>query len=304
MLALLYALVRCDVFIFSGFTSFLGFHELPILKLFGKKVVVVFLGSDARPPLLSGRHLDDMGAQLPPSAILAESKRMVRKIRKIEKYADAIVNHTATAQFFSREFVRFMAMGMPANMNIKAETSVFNAGLSQTIRILHAPSRPVAKGSLVFRKIIEELRAAGYLIDYVELVGAPNAEVLKELEQCEFVIDELYSDIPFAMFATEAAIFYKPVIVGGNYVNQVRQDNPDDQVPPSVYVDPDQIKQAIKALLDDAELRKTLGEQAFQFVKNTWKSKKVAENYLNLIKKKLTFILEFCLLPIRVRIVY
>lgn len=286
-LALLYAVVRCDVFIFSGFSSFLGFRELPLLRFFGKEIIVVFLGSDARPPLFSGRHLDDMGALLAPAVIYAESKCMVHKIRKIEKYADVIVNHTATAQFFSREFVRFMAMGMPINSNIKTKISRVNGNPSQSIRILHAPSRPIAKGSLVLREIIEGLRVDGYLIDFIELVGVPNSEVLKELEQCDFIIDELYSDVPLAMFGTEAAIFCKTVIVGGNYANQFAQDNQDAQCPPSIYVDPNQIKQAIKILLDDAELRKRLGEQAFQFVTCNWNSKKVAENYLKLIDREI-----------------
>lgn len=283
-LALLYALVRCDVFIFSGFTSFLGFRELPLLKLFGKKIVVVFLGSDARPPLFSGRHLDDMGAQLAPAAMLVESKNILRKIQKIEKYADVIVNHTATTQFFSREFVRFMAIGMPINTNIKPEKSRIKVGTSQAIRILHAPSRPVAKGTFVFRQIIEELRADGYLIEFVELVGVPNSEVLKELEQCDFVIDELYSDTPLAMFATEAAIFSKPVIVGGYYAQHYESDNPDELVPPALYVEPESIKSAIRKMIDDGNFRLDLGKRAHEFVQNNWHARSVSKNYLRLIE--------------------
>lgn len=59
-----------------------------------------------------------------------------------------------------------------------------------------------------------------------------NATVLQELQQCDFVIDELYSDVPLAMLATEAAIFGKPVIVGGYYSNNFSPENPDSQIPP------------------------------------------------------------------------
>ncbi|TAJ77001.1 MAG: glycosyltransferase family 1 protein [Gallionellaceae bacterium] len=280
-LVFLYALIRCDVFIFSGFTSFFGFRELPLLRLLGKKVVVVFLGSDARPPIFSGRHLDDTGAHTDPAEAYEEAIRMVSKIRKIEKYADVVVSHTATAQFFSREFIRFMAVGMPINSHLDASNIKQDQGRS--IRILHAPSRPLAKGSFVFRKIIEELKAEGYSIDFIKLVGVPNREVLLELQKCDFVIDELYSDIPLAMFATEAAIFGKPVVVGGYYAQQYKTDNPDAHVPPALYVEPEDIKQAIRKMIVDCDFRLDLGRRAHEFIQGKWNARTVAKNYLCLI---------------------
>lgn len=284
-LVFLYALIRCDVFIFSGFTSFLRFRELPLLRLLGKKVVVVFLGSDARPPIFSGRHLDDKGAHVDPEEAYEEAKRMVSKIRKIEKYADVIVSHTATAQFLSRDFIRFMAVGMPINSNLVVNND--QEERDKPIRILHAPSRPLAKGSLEFRKIIEELKAEGFSIDFIELLGVPNREVLLELQKCDFVIDELYSDIPLAMFATEAAIFSKPVVVGGYYALQYQNDNPDTHVPPALYVEPEDIKQAVRTMIIDSDFRLDLGRRANDFIQGKWNACTVAQNYLRLFEREL-----------------
>lgn len=276
-----YALLRCDVFIFSGFTSFLGFRELPLLKLLRKKVLVVYLGSDARHPIFSGRHLDDEGGYVDPASAYDEAARLVRHIRKVEQYADLIVNHTATAQLFSRPFIRFMAVGMPIESGTDAPT--FSAEHGGDIRILHAPSRPLAKGSLVFRQAINELRAEGYSIDFVELTGVSNSAVLQELQKCDFVVDELYSDVPLAMLATEAAMFGKPVVVGGFYAKQCRTENPDLEFPASYFVWPDEIKPAIRKMIDDREFRLDLGMRAHTFIKNNWNARKVAENYLLLI---------------------
>lgn len=278
---LLYSLVRFDVFIFAGFGSFFRFYELPLLKLFGKKIIVVYFGSDARPPLFSGRHLDDVDGFVDSVSAHVETARLVKQIQKVEQYADVIINHTATAQFFSRSFVRFVATGMPIESSNASPPDT--AGESKTIRILHAPSRPLAKGSLVFRQILDELRTEGHSIDFVELIGVPNNVVLQELQNCHFVVDELYSDVPLAMLATEAAQFGKPVVVGGYYADQFKIDNPDPELPPSLYVDPVDIKQAIRKMINDPEFRLTLGKQAQDFIQNNWGTRKVAENYLRLI---------------------
>lgn len=277
-----YAFARFDVFIFSGFNSFFGFYELPLLKFFGKRVLVIYLGSDARPPILSGRHLDDAGAFVNPKHAHQETVRMANKIRRVERFADLIVNHTGTGQFFSRNFVRVNALGSPAfdtAINIEHNAAA-NDG---TIHILHAPTRPLAKGSLLFRQMIAELCEEGYPISYVELTGVPNSVVLHELQRCDFVLDELYSDAPLALLGTEAAMFGKPVVVGGYYAEQYKIDNPDSDFPPSLYVEPAQIKAAIRKLIDDQEYRLNLGRQARYFIQNKWNARKVAENYLRLI---------------------
>lgn len=278
----IYAIIRCDVFITSGFGSFFRFYELPLMKLLGKKIVVVYLGTDARPAYLSGKHLDDVGKPFDCLVAKKETVRQVKMIRKVEQYADIIINHTATAQFFTRDFIRLHALGIP----IKSHMSLSHTALKQSnvTHILHAPSRPLAKGSLVFKQAIEELRAEGYEIDFIELVGVANSVVLQELEQCDFVLDELYSDVPMAMLATEAAVFGKPVIVGGYYAKQYKIDNPNHEYPPSLYVVPSDIKGAIRRMIDDKDFRLTLGKQAQKFVKQSWNTRKVAENYLRLIE--------------------
>lgn len=279
----LYAIIRCDVFITSGFGSFFRFYELPLMKLLGKKIVVVYLGTDARPPYLSGKHLDDVGKPFDHVTSKNETVSQVKLIRKVERYADVIINHTATAQFFTRDFIRLNALGMP----IKSHMSLSQTALKQSnvTRILHAPSRPLAKGSLVFKQAIEELRAEGYKIDFIELAGVANSVVLQELEWCDFVLDELYSDVPMAMLATEAAVFGKPVIVGGYYAKQYKIDNPDHEYPPSLYVEPSDIKGAIRKMIDDKDFRLTLGKNAQEFVNQSWNACKVAENYMRLIER-------------------
>ena len=270
---LLYAVARYDVFIFSGSESFLRLHDLKLLKVFGRRIIVIFLGTDARPPYLSGRHLDDEGGLLDPVAGLAETREIHDRVRRMERYADCIVNHTATDQFFTRPYVRFLAIGMPIFAD---NTPAEEPRPHKKIRIVHAPSRPLAKGSNVFRRVVGELRAEGFEIEFVELVGVPNARVLEELRRCDFILDELYSDTPMAMFAAEAAVFGKPAVVAGYYAEDFIRDNPGPKQPPSLYVHPSKVKEAVRGLIEDEQLRLRLGEKARDFVREEWSAASVA----------------------------
>jgi hypothetical protein len=284
--AFFHALARCDVFILPGFGGYLGFFELGLLRLLGKRTVVVYLGSDARPPFFSGRHLDDSAGLVEPRVARVEAVSMLRRIRRVERNAHAIVNHTATAQFFERSFTKLLALGIPAIPDPRvgaaatAERSLPQAGVFDVCRVLHAPSRPIAKGSAKIRKIVQELRDEGDAIELVELVGVPNQTVLAELAACDFVVDELYSDSPMAALAAEAARFGKPTVVGGFYASQFAADNAGLPIPPSLFVAPDDMKGAIRRLVRDRQFRKELGVAAQAFVRDVWSGAATAERYL------------------------
>ncbi len=283
LVVLYYAIGRYDVFIFTGYGSFFRFWELPILKLFKKRIIVIYVGSDARPPIFSGRHLDDVGAYVSCLTAYNEGRQIVSAIRWVERWADVIVNHTGTAQFFTRSFVRVLAVGTPIQMSEESQPRLSGEVRQRPVKILHAPTRPLAKGSPTFRRLIDELRNEGHSIEYIELIGVPNSKVLEHLQECDFVIDELYSDAPMAVLATEAAMYGKPVVVGGYYAEQFLIDNPDAESPPVLYVDPENIKDAIKTMVIDVDFRTTLGKKARKFILENRSARKVAENYLRLV---------------------
>ena len=282
LMALIRAIAKYDVFIFLGIGSFFRFLELPLLRLLGKDVVVVYLGSDARPPYLSGRYRDDLGDCFDPPHILREARAQIALIRRAERFASSIVNHTGTAQFFSRPFIRLNALGMPME-TAATQTSVNGDRPDGRVRIVHAPSRPRAKGTELIRAAVKACRQDGYSVELVELHGVPNSKVIEELQKCDLVIDELYSDVPMAMLAAEAATFAKPVIVGSYYLEGYANDNPDERRPPVEFIQPGKLNDAIRKLLDDPLYRKELGLSAQEFVSEVWAPKVVASNYLRLM---------------------
>jgi len=272
-----WALLRFDVFIFSFGQSFLRFHDLPILKFFGKKIIFVFLGSESRPPYLNRKFYND--------GRIANTVKLTGQIKaniaRIERYADVVVNHPPTSQFHQAKFVQFLKIGIPTAFAFPGATPV---ALDAQVRILHAPSYAEGKGTDRIRIAVANLQAQGYPITYTEIINRPNAEVLEALKTCDFVVDELYSDTYMARFAAEAAFFGKPSIVG-SYASAVDMGSLDGaDIPPVHHCHPDEVERAIEQLVSDVAYRTELGRQAHVFVLSRWSPQAVAERFMSLVR--------------------
>lgn len=271
---------RFDVFVFGYGSSVLGLRELPLLKRLGKRLIFVFNGSDARPSYVDGADMaESLGRDIDDAVRLAREKKA--KITRIEHYADVIVSQPAFSHFFESPIVDFFRIGHPVRLR-GGPGEVRQA--SDTIRILHSPSSPEVKGSDRIRATVEALSAAGHRLELVELRGVPNDRVRAEIEQADFVIDQIYSDAPMVGFATEAAIAGRPAIVGGYAWPHLREIYPGESMPPVEMCEPETLGEAILRLSTDAGHRRALGEQAHAFVTTTWAPSAIAERYVSLMR--------------------
>ncbi|WP_263833679.1 glycosyltransferase [Sulfurospirillum oryzae] len=275
----IFSLFRFNVFIFGTNKTFFRFVDLPILKLFNKKIIFVYFGSDSRPPYMSGIDLNIKKSSL--QTLVQEAKRLKAKIIKVEKYADIIINNPASGQFHEKNFINWMCIGMPTDIVKLTET--YND--SNKIIIVHAPSRPITKGSNTFREIIQKLQKQ-YDIDYIELVNCPNNRVIEALQKCDFILDEVYSDVPLGGLSTEAAAFQKVSIVTGYYSSFLSKDIPSkNYLLPSIYNEPEQLESDILYLIQNIEIRKQLGEATYQYINQNWSSLAIAKKFIMLINK-------------------
>ncbi len=280
------AVVKHDVFIFGYQSSFLAFYDLPVLKLLNKKIIYMFHGSDSRPPYINGAVMAPNGS-LTIGQCIERTREWKKRLNRIEHYADVIISYPLHSHLHERPFVFSTLVGIPCVTSIECgETIHLSSGISnkRAIRIVHSPSRPEAKGTSKIRQAVKNLRARGYSIDFIEITNKPNAVVLNELRRCDFVVDQLYSDTPMAGFATEAAVFCKPAVVGGYAQEEILRIFPADKIPPVHYCHPTKIEEAMEKLIVDEDYRLELGRRAKWFVENNWTPKKVAARYLRLIE--------------------
>jgi hypothetical protein len=293
LVLLIYSIFKYDVFIFTGFNSIIRFYDLPLLKLFGKKIVVIYLGSDARALYLSGAYLDDNNSDNDPKKVAKELRKIIRNISLVESYADIIVNHTATAQLMRRSFIPLLYLGLPVDFNKINRNSVycrnsFNKS-ENIIKIIHAPSRPRSKGSEKIRRAIYELNNEfcdiNLFLELVEITNRSNSEVLSEISTCDFVINELYSDTFLSALDVEAAVFGKPSLKFGYYSNMIVADNHSAKFPDNLmYYEPDTLKEVIRLYALDENLRLRNGENIKRFVTEEWSAIRVAERLESLLE--------------------
>lgn len=281
-LAFLMAAFRFDAFIFLYGQTFTNSHlELWLLRRLRRKIIFIYLGSDARPPYMDGgRFAGEIDDPLPaPHQLRGLVANCKRQIRLHERYANYIVTSPATAHFFERPYINWFAMGLPKTLLTPPAPPTTNTAL----RILHGPSHPLVKGTAHILACIERLRAKGYAIELIKIQGMTHDHVLRELATCDFVVDQLYSDTPMAALATEAAFFAKPAVVGGYFAAGLDQALAPEDTPPSLFVLPHELECAIERLICQPEWRHALGLRAYHFVNEHWNARAVAQRYLKLL---------------------
>ena len=289
----LLAIFRYDVFIFGFGESLLrGNRDLVFLRLMRKKVIVnLGHGSEARPPYIDGSLQSNDGVYPCIKEIFELTIKRKARVSHIESWATTVIGAPLTTSHFSRvKFINIFALGIPIQMNqfvaVHSNTHLKKEGVtSLPIRILHSPSRFAAKGTEVIKVAIENLITRGYDIDFVLVHGRPVEEVITAIQNCDFVVDQVYSDTPLAGFASEAAWFGKPAVVGGYGWDMIRNCVPEGMWPPSRICHPDDLESAIESLICDREERLELGRQAQVFVREMWNAEAVAARFLKLVQE-------------------
>lgn len=277
-----WALLKHDVFIFSFGSSLLPKNlDLPVFKMLRKRIICnIAHGSDSRPPYIDGSYLNIDGKHLNIQSLRRRTDNIKLRCVFIGRYADLVMGAPLSSQFFNTKFVNFFQIGIPYSIKQVPDKTPSGVG---SIRILHSPSHPQAKGTPMIRRAIKSLRQKGHNLQLIEIIGQPNSVVLKELSLCDFVVDQVYSDTPMAGFATEAAWFGKPAVVGGYGFEKLHTLVSESMWPPSKTCHPDNIEQAIEDLIVNVEERHRLGVAAQTFVRERWSAMEVARRYLRLI---------------------
>jgi glycosyltransferase involved in cell wall biosynthesis len=278
-----WAVATHEVFVFGFGSSFFKNHgDLPILKRLGKKIVFQFHGSDARPPYMDGSVMAP-ARQRSVADCIALTLRKKRHMETIERYADVMINTPPQGLFHERPFAVWMRTGVAVLPPTDAELPSVPDTSNRPVRLLHCPSDPEAKGTVRLRAIVQSLQAKGLSVELIEITNQPNAVVHEALKACDIVLDQCYADYGMPGFATEAAWYGKPVIIGGYAVDLWRALLPPECVPPTLYCEPDDLAQAIETLVLDPAQRHALGIAARQFVETQWHPSRIAQRYVALL---------------------
>lgn len=290
---LIWALIRFDTFIFIfGRCITQSRMELQLLRRLNKKIVFLYVGSDSRPPYLDAYFYTSSNlAEAQPESlhhIYRQSQKCAGKIRLNDTYAHYIIDTAANFYFHTKPYINWFALGLPRQLpkNLHPLTPLQPQSTTHPVRILHCPTHHHGKGTPIINEIITRL-SQRHSIDFIKLEGVPNEQVLEAIRHCDFVVDQVYSDTPMAIFATEAAMFGKPAVVGGYFAPYCDQYIPDGMRPPSLFVLPEEMETAIERLIIDVDFRKQLGSRAQAFVSEHLAPEQIARRYVMMLQDQI-----------------
>ncbi|CAM3876976.1 hypothetical protein CADE109221_14525 [Castellaniella denitrificans] len=289
-------MLRCiflyDVFLFGFGCSFLRWNvDLPILRYCGKRMVAnLSHGSDMTPPYIDGALLDQESRMPDLDRLFDRSIIMKATIRRFEKYADLIIGSPLSSSYYSSgRFINLFHIGRVSQgfRYVGFNKPVIDMGANpdtppRRIRILHAPSHAPGKGTAFIEKIVAELVKEGYEINFMEIVGKSNNEVIEALRSCDLVVDQVYADLPMSGLAAEAACLGKPTLIAGYDLSRLKAITPSECFPPMLVCAPDDLYKTLRGLLDNPAEIRSAGERARDFVYGRWSEREVAQRYLKL----------------------
>ena len=251
--------------------------DLPILKLFHKKTIMWFLGSDIRHYESVEAAIKKMGIKYRQSEALRISperlKQKKKMIHRVEKYVNYIVTGPSIAQLLTRRYYRIPIPLDTSNIR-------YNSMPNPKPVVVHAPTSDEKKGTSYLLEAVEKLKNEGYEFEFHLFRNMSNIKVREALSAADIAVDQLFAPSP-GMFALES-MAAGCAVLGGN----IPQFAGFPQELPIIHTDPDNIYQNLKRLLENPKLRQELGKKGREYVEKYHDSRKIADDILQLLSGK------------------
>lgn len=210
-----YLLNRAGGFFYIGNTGFLissqdgRAHEFKTIKSKDKKLISLFCGSDIRSLQLSLKHAESLDIEVmasyydilfPHCSTQSYENFLQRLAASSDQYSDIIFNAPVDQISYLKKEVQPIFYIFPDEKFCRNDEKFSNPA---TIKIVHAPSSPIIKGTQLIRAAVKKLKVLGYVFEYDELINVPNTVVLEHLREAHIVVNELYAFVP-GVFGIEA----------------------------------------------------------------------------------------------------
>jgi glycosyltransferase involved in cell wall biosynthesis len=269
--AFLWALRRCDVFVFYASSlilrpTLLKYRELFFLRVARKRVVMIPYGADvqviSRASNLLYKHTAAMDY---PGFVRAEEKTR-RELEYLSASADHIVSGVDWVDYMSR-WDRLTVGHFAIDTN-QWRPTVDGGGrrAREKVVVMHAPNHREIKGTRFLIRACAELAAEGVPIQLDLVEGVPNTVIQERMSDADIVADQFIIGW-YAFFAIEAMSMAKPVLcylrpdlLALHTLYATAADCPLVNTPPL------EIKDVLRALVADPDRREELGRRGRAYV--------------------------------------
>ena len=255
-----------DIFIFTGSSVLRNHADFSLLKRLGKKIVFVFLGSEARNYRAFNQQYPDVHLPWPETHLKDDLNAQLKFIRRIEYYADTIHALPDITGLFLRSYY-------PTYVPYFVDDKPHKVPDNKVPRIIHAPSNRNIKGTMQIMAALECLKAEGLQFELKIIEKMPNQVVVQEVLNADILIDQIFLHYP-SMFSTEGMAM-------GCAVAMHSYDNNPPFSPPICNVNEHNIYTQLKLLIENRDYRLKLANAGREFVKNNNSPEIVASKILD-----------------------
>jgi len=270
--AFISSIFQYDVFHFHYGKSFLPTNvDMLILRIFGKKVFMHFWGSDVIQSDIARQYTlfsQELFRQVYPHLNDIQTRK---KIRRINKWAEKSIVGDYSLLPFSPESV---VIRQAIDLSSLPFTGSINCGGS--VKVVHAPTNRIIKGTDFIIKEIERLINDGFKIELILVENKKHEEAIEIYKKGDIIIDDILQG-PYGILAIECMALGKPVLCRIDpKLKKYYSDLPIVDTPPEMIYD------NIKFLITHPEVRAELGLKGRQYVENNHDSQVVAKKLIDL----------------------
>ena len=287
---LAYLACKYEVFIYFWSNGFLldREYEFLFLKRKNKKIITIFVGDDIRSPsklreklneLEYDGFLDYVGMAIPYYFSKGYEEKKKRIAALSDKYADLCFSYSIDQASYLTSKQYFVPYAYDIK-DFNRNDDKFDK--NQVIKILHAPSNPLFKGTPLVRAAVKKLKLEGYRFEYKELMGVSNTKVLKELGSCHIVLNQFYGFIP-GVLGVESLANHTAVLMSAD--PDIETGLPQEAKGAWMITKYWQVYDNLKFLLDNPEEIKKYADAGYDFALNHYTYEKASE-YLHQVFKE------------------
>ena len=292
-LCFLWALVNFDVLFLDFDGGFLRstpfrFLEFPVLALAGRKIIAIPYGSDVLDLRLC-RDAKWREAILADYPVLASTfEDVARRVAYYTRWASFILCGSNLVDFLPRFdllVTNVLAIDAQEWSNNNSETLGRRTSRGAPVTILHAPNHPHIKGTQLLVQACEELRAERVPVKLLIKQRIPNSEIRRLMQDVDIVACGFIGG-SYGLFAVEGMSMCKPVL---NYwrpdLKRIYSTYSYASECPILDTPPDRLKENIKLLVENPDLRERLGKAGRQYVEKYHSFQAVGELLDKVIRK-------------------
>src|SRR6185503_5366905 len=271
-LCFFWGLKNFDVFVFDFDLGFLRrtplrFLELPLFRLAGRKIIGISYGGDVSDVRRCKDEASRTALLQDYPDLAANADEIRRRVRHYTRWASFIVSGGGLIDFLPRvDFMVTNLCGIDSDeWDNRGGAPAGNVN-NWPIKILHAPNHRHIKGTPYLIAACEELRREGMQIELIIKERVPNREILEVMREVDIVASAFITGF-YELFAVEGMSMGKPVL---NYwrpdLKELYTTHSYASECPIVDTPVGMIKENIRMLANDPELRARLGTEGRRYV--------------------------------------